>query len=60
LQAENDRLVPSSCIDDLKKCAPLLEVKRIKAPHFILQAQPQACLDAIEEFISLTSPLMQK
>ncbi|MGD0021591.1 MAG: alpha/beta hydrolase [Smithellaceae bacterium] len=53
LQATNDRLVPSSCLDDLKKCAPLLEVRRINAPHFILQAQPQACLDAIEEFMRL-------
>jgi len=60
LQGANDRLVPSSCIDDLKKCAPLLEIKKISAPHFILQAQPQACLNAIEEFISLTSPLMKK
>ena len=60
LQATNDRLVPSSCLDYLKRCAPLLEIKKINAPHFILQAQPQACLDAIEEFISLTSPLMQK
>lgn len=53
LQATNDRLVPSSCLDDLKKCASLLEVKKINAPHFILQAQPQACLDAIEEFMKL-------
>ena len=53
LQAVNDRVVPSSCVEDIKKCAPLLEVKRINAPHFILQAQPQACLDAIEEFVNL-------
>jgi pimeloyl-ACP methyl ester carboxylesterase len=60
LQATNDKIVPSSCAADFKRYTPLLEVKSINAPHFILQAQPQACLDAIEEFISLTSPLMQK
>jgi len=52
LQATNDRIVPSSCIEDIKKCASLLEVKRINAPHFILQAQPKECLNAIEEFVS--------
>ncbi len=52
LQATNDRLVPSSCIEDIKKCAPLLEIKKINAPHFILQAQPRECLNAIDDFLS--------
>jgi pimeloyl-ACP methyl ester carboxylesterase len=60
LQATDDRIVSSSCLADFENCIPNLEIKRIKAPHFILQAQPQACLDAIEEFISLKNPLMQK
>lgn len=60
LQAINDRVIPSSCLADFENCIPNLVIKRIKAPHFILQAQPQACLDAIEEFISLKNPLMQK
>jgi pimeloyl-ACP methyl ester carboxylesterase len=60
LQATNDRVIPSSCLDDFESYIPNLVIKRIKAPHFILQAQPQACLDAIEEFISLKNPLMQK
>ncbi len=53
LQAVNDRVVPSSCVEEIKKCVPLLEVKRINAPHFILQAQPRECLNAIEEFMNL-------
>ncbi len=53
LQATNDRLVPSSCLEDIKNYMPLLEVKKINAPHFILQAQPQACLEAIEDFMKL-------
>jgi pimeloyl-ACP methyl ester carboxylesterase len=50
LQALNDRLVPSSCAEKIKKIAPFMEIKKIAAPHFILQAEPQACLKAIEDF----------
>jgi pimeloyl-ACP methyl ester carboxylesterase len=53
LQATDDRIVRSSCLADFENCIPNLEIKRIKAPHFILQAQPQACLDAIEEFLNI-------
>jgi pimeloyl-[acyl-carrier protein] methyl ester esterase len=53
LQATNDRVVPSSCLTDFENCIPNLVIKRIKAPHFILQAQPRACLEAIEEFVDL-------
>ena len=60
LQATDDRIVRSSCLADFENCIPNLEIKRIKAPHFILQAQPRECLNAIEEFISLTNSLMQK
>jgi len=55
LQATEDRLIPSSCLKSFNRFLPHLVVKRIKAPHFILQAAPQACLEAIEEFINETS-----
>jgi pimeloyl-[acyl-carrier protein] methyl ester esterase len=55
LQATNDRIVPSSCLNVFKRCISHLEVKTIKAPHFILQAQPQACPTAIDEFLKLKS-----
>jgi pimeloyl-[acyl-carrier protein] methyl ester esterase len=51
LQATDDRLVPASCLKVFTNLIPHLQVVRIKAPHFILQAQPQECLHAIEEFI---------
>ncbi|HDQ03991.1 MAG TPA: alpha/beta hydrolase [Deltaproteobacteria bacterium] len=51
LQAINDRLVPSSCAGYIKKHLAHLEIKRFDAPHFILQAEPQACLEEIEVFI---------
>jgi pimeloyl-ACP methyl ester carboxylesterase len=52
LQATADRLVPEARLKELKKGIPHLEVKKIRAPHFVLQAQPHACLEAIEEFLS--------
>jgi pimeloyl-[acyl-carrier protein] methyl ester esterase len=51
LQAGKDRVIPSSCLDEMKKCAPGLTAVKIEAPHFILQAEPQKCLKAIEEFL---------
>ena len=52
LQALNDRLVPASCAEKIRKIAPFVEIKKIAASHFILQAEPQACLNAIEDFCS--------
>jgi pimeloyl-[acyl-carrier protein] methyl ester esterase len=51
LQATEDRVVPSSCLSSFIKYIPNLEIRKIKGPHFILQAQPLACLTAIEEFM---------
>jgi pimeloyl-[acyl-carrier protein] methyl ester esterase len=53
LQAMDDRVVSSSCLKYFEQNIPHLVIKRIKAPHFILQAKPQECLEAIEQFISL-------
>jgi pimeloyl-ACP methyl ester carboxylesterase len=50
IQATHDRTVPSSCLQDFM-VVPHLTVKKIRGPHFILQAQPGACLSAIEEFL---------
>jgi pimeloyl-[acyl-carrier protein] methyl ester esterase len=55
LQAIDDRVVSSSCLADFERHIPHLVIKRIKAPHFILQARPQACLESIEQFMSLTN-----
>ena len=55
LQAFHDRLIPASCAQEIKKIAPFVEIKKINAPHFILQAEPQACLKAIEVFCLKTT-----
>lgn len=51
LQATDDRIVPPWCLQDFEHNIPQLYVKKIKAPHFILQAEPQACLAAIKGFL---------
>ena len=50
LQATNDRLVPAACAEEIKKIAPFVKIEKIDAPHFILQANPRLCLQAIADF----------
>ncbi|MFO7569170.1 MAG: alpha/beta hydrolase [Smithellaceae bacterium] len=51
LQATRDRIVPASCLKDYQRAIRHLQVVSMAAPHFILQAKPQACLDAIFSFL---------
>jgi pimeloyl-[acyl-carrier protein] methyl ester esterase len=53
IQASGDRSVPASCLFDFTKAVADLRVKRIKGPHFILQAEPHASLAAIQNFVGL-------
>jgi pimeloyl-ACP methyl ester carboxylesterase len=53
IQAASDRSVPASCLHDFTLAVPDLRVKRIAGPHFILQAKPAACLQAIADFVLL-------
>ena len=55
IQATCDRAVPSSCLFDFTEAVFDLRVRRIGGPHYILQAQPQACLSAVENFVALIS-----
>jgi pimeloyl-[acyl-carrier protein] methyl ester esterase len=51
IQATGDRTVPPSCLLNFVITVPHLSVRRIKGPHFILQAQPRLCLAAIEDLL---------
>jgi len=55
IQATSDRCVPTSSLFDFIELVPDLRVKRIRGPHFILQAQPQASLAAIQNFVGLVT-----
>lgn len=52
IQATGDRTVPPKAQQDFTSILPHLHVTRIPGPHFILQAQPQASLTAIANFMS--------
>lgn len=51
MQATSDRSVPASSLSDFVELIPDLKVVKIKGPHFILQAKPQASLFAILNFL---------
>jgi pimeloyl-ACP methyl ester carboxylesterase len=53
IQASSDRTVPASSLFDFTEAITDLRVKRIKGPHFILQAQPEESISAIQNFVDL-------
>lgn len=60
IQPTSDRTVPPSCLFDFIELIPDLRVKRVRGAHFILQAQPQACLEIIQRFVArISSPAPQ-
>lgn len=52
IAASHDRLVPAGAIDYLKKHLPGLQVVTLPGSHFILQAQPKACFEAVRRFLN--------
>ncbi len=52
IQPTADRSVPASCLFDFAELVPDLSVKRLRGPHFILQARPHDCLKIIENFMA--------
>jgi len=51
LKASDDRVIPASRLTDLIRHIPHLQVKTIEAPHFILQAAPEKCIQTIDIFL---------
>jgi pimeloyl-ACP methyl ester carboxylesterase len=60
IQATSDRSVPGSCLSDFTRAVADMRVARIKGPHFILQTQPKACLDALLGFLNAISDYSEK
>jgi pimeloyl-ACP methyl ester carboxylesterase len=53
VKASLDKLVPESKISEFRYRFKHIIVKTVDGPHFILQANPIACAEAISEFITL-------
>jgi pimeloyl-[acyl-carrier protein] methyl ester esterase len=51
LQATHDRLLDRSAMQSLSKKFSAINVVEIKGPHFLLQVAPDACWQAISQFI---------
>lgn len=50
LQASHDILVPKRSVEDFKQVCPHLEVIQIPGRHFLLQAKPEPCVEAIGQW----------
>lgn len=51
IAASDDKLVPAAAIDHLRRHLPDLSVATIQGAHFILQVQPRACFEAVNNFL---------
>lgn len=51
IRASADRLVPARAMNDFVENIPQLQQVEIDGPHCLLQAQPAACLQAINYFV---------
>ncbi|WP_026852079.1 alpha/beta fold hydrolase [Geothrix fermentans] len=52
LVATGDRLVPPSATAWLRAHLPNLDISRLQGPHWLLQARPGACVQAISAFLA--------
>lgn len=55
LQASHDRLIPRACVRRIAALRRDLRCVRLRAPHFLLQAEPEAAAAAIAEFLATPS-----
>jgi pimeloyl-ACP methyl ester carboxylesterase len=51
LQAKHDRLVPESCLKEMRRIKPQIEVATIDGPHLLLQREPQQAAAIVARFI---------
>jgi pimeloyl-[acyl-carrier protein] methyl ester esterase len=51
LQAEHDRIVPSRCLNEVRRIKPAIAVATIDGPHLLLQTKPQQAVETIVKFL---------
>jgi pimeloyl-[acyl-carrier protein] methyl ester esterase len=52
IQAQQDRLVGPSCLEEIVGIKPQIKVAKIRGPHLILQREPQQSADIVTRFIN--------
>jgi pimeloyl-ACP methyl ester carboxylesterase len=51
LQANQDRLIPVSCFDEIRRINPQTSVTKISGPHLLFQREPQKTAEVVARFI---------
>lgn len=51
IQAQHDRLVPTTCIKEMREIKPDMNVATLAGPHLILQREPEQAAQIIANFI---------
>jgi pimeloyl-ACP methyl ester carboxylesterase len=51
IQAQQDRLVGPSCLEEIARIKTEIEIEQIDAPHLILQREPQQAADVVTQFM---------
>lgn len=51
IKATQDRLVPPSCLKEMRQIQPNSEVAIINGPHFILQREPHQAAEVVARFV---------
>ena len=52
LLARQDRLVKIRSLSEMQKIKPEMTVVEVEGPHFLLQREPEQCVEAIGDFLS--------
>lgn len=50
LRASQDRIVPRSASQKIRRLAPSVQIEDIEGPHYLLQSRPSAAAEAIQRF----------
>jgi pimeloyl-ACP methyl ester carboxylesterase len=56
LRATQDRLVPRSAAERIRRIAPHTKIRDIEGPHLLLQCAPDECSRAISDFVDDCEP----
>jgi pimeloyl-[acyl-carrier protein] methyl ester esterase len=56
IQAQQDRLVGQSPLEEIREIIPQIKVVQIGGPHLILQREPQQCAKVVAAFMDRPSP----
>lgn len=52
IRATQDRLIPASCLEEIRQIKPLTSVAEIHGPHLLFQREPQQTAEIIARFVS--------